>query len=213
MLPVQNAFSAAQVTSGTVNVGNTFLGAGNTSYSIGYSYPSTADVGTNLTVAITLQVASLTGLIEYMINWNVDVHVYIAGQPPLGGEVQAPNGGRFEYPGSSLGPFNVTIPLTEANTGLAKGQSANATVSITYGDVVWIGGVYVYYATEPIMQGAAGSLVIQDAAASTSTSTSPSATGQGAGQNYVPYALLASGAVLMVSAVLLTRGPRPPRAS
>jgi hypothetical protein len=211
MLPVQSAYSAAPVTSGSVHMGNTFLGAGNTGYSIDYSYPSTADVGTNLTVTVTLHVDSLTGLIEYMINWNIDVNVYIAGQVPLTGAVQAPNGGLFEYPGVSLGPFNLTIPLTVANTGLAQGQSANATVSVTYGDVVWIGGLFVYYATEPIMQGAAGSLLIQNPAASTSTSTSHSTAGQGAGQTYVPYALLASGAVLMASAVLLRRGPQPPK--
>ena len=209
LIPFQNAYASVQTTSGTVHLGNTFQGAGNTAYSVDYSYPSTAAVGTNLTVTVTLHVDSLTGIIEYMINWYVRVNIDIAGQAPLNNGVNAPNGAAFQYPGASLGPLNITIPLNEQDTGLAKGQSTNATVTVILGDYVYLAGVIKYYETEPLMQAGAGSLVIQDAV-STGTSTGGGGT---TGPTYVPYALLAAGVVLMLSAVFLPRAPRPPQAT
>jgi hypothetical protein len=166
-------------------------------------------VGTNLTIAVTLHVNALTGLVEYLYDYRIVANVYVGTQRVLNGSV---NGVylRFLYPGSTWGPNNVTIPLTEANTGLAKGESANATVTITLGDTVWIAGPQIsLYLTEPAMQGSAGSLVVQNAVATTSTS----ANGQGAGQSYLPYALIASGVVLVLLVVFLPRGHRSPQAN
>ena len=114
--------------------------------------------------------------------------------------------GTFLYPGSSWGPINVTIPLTAENTGLAKGASANATVSVTLMDGVYYGGGLVVYNTEPAMEGAAGSLVFRNPADGTSVTTSQT---NGQTQSNLPYLLFASAAVLMLIVVVLQRWPRP----
>ncbi len=203
LIPGQNVYAAVETTSGSAQMGNT-LQNGSTSYTVSYSYPATAEVGKNLTLSLTMHVDSLSGLIEYAINYFIVVNVFI-GNHHLNATISAPNGAPFLYPGANWGPNNVTIPLTEDNTGVAKGQSANATVSVTYGDWIYMGGVLKGYFTEPPMQGQAGTFLIQNGVTSSTSTTS-----QAAGQSYLPYVLMVSGAVLMVSAALLFRGPRPP---
>ena len=210
LIPIQNVSAAVQTTSGTTHMSNT-LQYGTTAYSVDYSYPSTARVGTNLTVSVTLHVSSLTGLVEYLYDYRLVVNVYVGPQNVLNGSITGGVIPLFLYAGSTWGPNNVTIPLTAGNTGLAKGASANATLSINLQDTVYIGGRDIaLYLTEPPLQGQAGGLLIQN----TITSSSTSSGGQGApqtSQTYVPYALVASGVVLMLLAVFLTRGPRSPK--
>ena len=208
LIPVHGISAADQITSGTVKLSNA-LNYGSTAYSIDYSYPSTAEVGTNLTIAVTLHVNSLNGLVEYVYDYRLDVDVYI-GANVLNGSVTADAIPLSLYPGSTWGPKDVTIPLTADNTGLAKGASANATVTIRLGDTIWVGGQYLAaYHTEPPMQGAAGGFAIQNVVASTSSST----TGQGTIQTYFPYVLIATGAVLILLMVALLRRPLSPQAS
>jgi hypothetical protein len=101
--------------------------------------------------------------------------------------------------------------LTAENTGIAKGQSANATVTVTLQDLVWYTTPISLLDTEPPMEAGAGSLIIENPATPVSSSNTGQTTGQT--QTYLPYALLASGAVLMLSAVFLSRGPRSPQAN
>jgi hypothetical protein len=203
LVPVTGALAQAQDTSGTVQLGNA-LQYGNTSYSVKYSYPSTAEVGTNLTITVTLHVDSLTGLVEYTTNYGLVAELFVGSQH-LEGSVSSTQNATFLYPGSYWGPNNITIPLTANNTGVVQGESENATLSITLRDSVYYGGQQLnVVTTEPRMQGLVGSLVIQNSVTSTSTST----TASGTGQSYVPYAILAgAGAVLMLGAVLWPRGP------
>jgi hypothetical protein len=203
LIQCQKAYAAVQDTSGSVQLGNA-LQYGATAYSVEYSYPSTAEVGTNLTIALTLHVDSLTGLVEYIYNYQLITKVFV-GTNALNGIVSMANNGTFLYPGSSWGPNNVTIPLTADNTGLAIGASANATVSVSLMDEVYYGGGLVFYNTEPAMEGAAGSLAIRNPVSDGSTTT----TNQISGQNYLPYALMASAGVLMLVVVVLQRWPRP----
>jgi len=205
LLLVQSTLAAVQITSGTSQLSNT-LAYGNTAYSVDYSYPTIAKVGTNLTISFTLHVISLTGLVEFITNYRLLANVFIGTDHSVSGSINSGDTPPSLYPGSTWGPNNVTIPLTAQNTGVAVGQSANATVSITLQDRVRYGGQLQVYVTEPAMQGQAGNLVIQNFATSSSSSTSS----QTGGQSYLPYALLAAGAVLMLSAVFLTRGPRRP---
>jgi hypothetical protein len=203
LIQCQKTNAAVQSTSGSVQLGNT-LQYGATAYSVEFSYPSTAEVGTNLTIALTLHVDSLTGLVEYIYNYQLIAKVFI-GANALDGNASMTNNGTFLYPGSSWGPNNVTIPLTAENTGLAKGASANATVSVTLMDGVYYGGGLVVFNTEPAMEGAAGSLVIGNPADGGSATTSQIANQT---QNNLPYALFASAAVLMLAVVVLQRWPR-----
>jgi hypothetical protein len=203
LIQCQKTYAAVQSTSGSVQLGNT-LQYGATAYSVEFSYPSTAEVGTNLTIALTLHVDSLTGLVEYIYNYQLIAKVFV-GANALDGNASMANNGTFLYPGSSWGPNNVTIPLTAENTGLAKGASANATVSVTLMDGVYYGGGLVVFNSEPAMEGAAGSLAIRNPADGGSATTSQIANQT---QNNLPYALFASAAVLMLAVVVLQRWPR-----
>jgi hypothetical protein len=208
LISFQGASAAVQTTSGsTPPMGNT-LPRGTTSYVVSYSYPSTAQVGTNLTIALTLRVISLGGIVQYTSNYDLEALVFI-GTHLLNGSVHSPAGAPNLYPGSSWGPNNVTIPLTAENTGLAKGESANATIGIILNDYVFYGAPISVFEPESPMQGQGGSLVIENAV---SASSSTSGLGFGAGQTYLPYLLLASGALILVAAVYFLRGPRSPRA-
>src|SRR6266480_5423778 len=131
--PLQGANAADP--SGTVPLSNT-LAYGNTAYSVAYSYPSTAQVGTNLTVKVSLHVISLTGLVEYVNQYRLHLSVAVGTNRVLTGDVASNQNSSHLYPGSTWGPFNVTIPLTEDNTGLVKGQSANATMIIALQDQI-----------------------------------------------------------------------------
>jgi hypothetical protein len=213
LTPLQNTYAAVQTTSGVVELSNT-LNSGNTAYSVQYSYPSTADVGTNLNVTLTLHVNSLTGLVEYLYVYRLVVDVLIGGielngSVSSGSGVGASNllGSPRLYAGSNWGPNNISIPLTADNTGLAKGASANATVIIVLEDSIHEG----FDATEPPMQDSAGGLVIQNSAATPNSSATGQTTDQI--QTYLLYAVLALGALLMVSAVLLPRGPQSRQAN
>jgi hypothetical protein len=209
LVPIQGAHATVQSTSGSVSLGN-ILPSGVTSYTVDYTYPSTATVGTNLTISLTLHVNSLSGNIEYVTNYKLLEFLYIGSQLVGNSAIKSPLNASYLYAGASWGPNNVTIPLTAANTGLATGQSANASLSITMQDEVFYATtVYVgYYQSEPAMEGQAGEFLIQNVVPSSSTSTSTSTSSQNSGQSYVPYALLASGAVLMVLAVALPRRPQ-----
>jgi len=213
LLGLQVASADVQLISGeTQQIGNT-LTSGKTSYNVYYSYPSTANVGTNLTVDLTLHLNFFTGQVEYIYGYQLETQLFINGNE-LDHAVFGPAGfnqSSFLYPGANWGPLNFTFPLTENNTGVAIGQTQNATLLVTLRDTVFYGVPVNGYQTEPAMQASAGSLVIQNPiATSTSTSASGSTTEQaGGGGSLLSYALLASGAVLMVAAVILPRGPKP----
>ncbi len=207
----QSASAAVQIESGsTQQLGNT-LDRGTTSYVVDYTYPSVAQVGTNLTISLTLHVGQFNGIIEYTTAYELEVALDVEGQQQQV-TLYGPGGfnaSSFLYPGGIWGPNNATFPLTAANTGLALGQSANATFSVTLLDSVEVGYPYLIYATEPPMTGQGGTLLIQNAVASSTTSTSSSSTtSQSTGQTLLPYALLASGAVLIAAAIFVPRGPR-----
>jgi len=207
----QSASAAVQIESGsTQQLGNT-LNHGSTSYVVDYTYPSVAQVGTNLTISLTLHVGQFNGVIEYTTAYELQVALDVEGQQQQV-TLYGPGGfnaSSFLYPGGIWGPTNATFPLTGANTGLAVGQSANATFSVTLLDSVEVGYPYLIYATEPPMTGQGGTLLIQnEVASSTTTTSSSSTTGQSTGQTLLPYALLASGAVLIAAAIFMPRGPR-----
>lgn len=208
----QSASADVQTTSGTTaTIGNT-LNHGATSYAVLYSYPSVADVGSNLTIQLTLHINQFSGIVEYIVGYALKVEVFV-GPNVLSDQVFGPagfNASSFLYPGAYWGPNNLTIPLTAANTGLAEGQSDNATLRITLRDTVYYGVPVIGYQTEPALEASGGSLLIQNGVASSTTSTSGGSAPAG-GQSVIPYALLAAGAVLMVAAVFVPRGPRQPK--
>ena len=212
LISAQKARGEGQVVTGTALLSNS-LQYGSTAYAVIYSHPSAAEVGTNLTLTITLRVVSFTGLVDYIYNYGITARVF-AGTHVLNGSVSAGTNPVFLYPGAVWGPNNITIPLTEANTGVAKGSSVNATVSLTLADLVYFGGQLGITMNEPPMQGDAGSLLIGNSVSS-STSQTGGVNSQGPGgallvQTLFLYALLATGAILMLVAAFLPRiAPRP----
>lgn len=204
LVPVQNLYAAVPTTTGTAHLQNT-LTYGNTAYTVDYSYPSTVQVGTNLTILLTLHVISLTGLIEYVTAYRITTNVFVGNEHVLNSSVISNDTARYLYPGSTWGPNKFVFPLTADNTGVPKGGSANATVSVALQDLVYYAAPLYSALSEPSMVGNAGGFVVENSVATTNTSGG----GQGNAQTYLPYALMASGAVLMLLAVVATRAPRP----
>src|SRR5580698_8155335 len=67
LAPFQGASAAVQIESGTTqSLGNT-MSHGSTSYVIYYTYPSVAQVGSNLTISLSLRVQAFTGVIEFTV--------------------------------------------------------------------------------------------------------------------------------------------------
>jgi len=196
----QNATAQTRSVSGAATLSNT-LEYGNTSYSIEYTHPVTAQVGTNFTITIFLHVNAITGLAEYITNYRIIVNLFLGTQYALNGSITSSYADPYLYPGADWGPRNVSIPLTAENTGVTRGQSANATVRVTLGDTIHYGGQIGTFIPEPLMQGSAGTVILQN---SLSTSN-----GQAGSQSFLPYALMASGVVLMLSAALLPRARSP----
>jgi len=213
LAPFQGASAAAPILSGSTQTLGNSEAHGTTSYVIDYTYPATAQVGTNLTLTFTLHVGQFNGLIEYITAYELQVELFVGDeqqQLTLYGPAGF-NSSSFLYPGGIWGPNNATFPLTAASTGLTAGQSTNATFSVTLLDTDEIGYPYLTYITEPPMTGDGGTLLVENGVASSTSSTSSGSTsGQTGGQTILPYALLASGAVLMAAAVFIPRGPKPP---
>jgi hypothetical protein len=213
LAPFQGASAAVPIISGsTQQLGNN-ESHGSTSYVVDFTYPATAQVGTNVTISLSLHVGQFTGLIEYITAYELEVQLFVGAQEQqvvLYGPAGF-NSSSFLYPGGIWGPNNATFPLTQLNTGLAPGQSTNATFSVVLLDTDEIGYPYLTYVTEPAMTGDGGTFLVENQVASSTTSTSNTSTSsQSAGQTVLPYTLLASGAVLMAAAVFLPRGPRSP---
>jgi hypothetical protein len=210
--PFQSAMAAAQIESGmTQELGNT-TNQGTTSYVVYYTYPSMAAVGSNLTLSFSEHVGSFSGVIEFILGYEMQVQLYV-GEQEQQVTIQGPGGfnaSSFLYPGGIWGPVNATFALTENNTGLAVGQSTNATFSVTLLDSVYVGAPYYHIETENAMQGQGGSLLIENGVTSTTSASTSSTTGSSGGQTLLPYALLASGAVLIAGAIIMPRGPRSP---
>lgn len=209
LLASAQGVGAVPTTTGTTQPIGNVLDMGVTSYQVYYSYPSVAQVGTNVTISLSLHLNAFSGQVEAIDGYALQLQVFV-GTNVLQNTIYGPTGlNTTLYPGATWGPVNFTFPLTEANTGLAPGASDNATLSVTLRDSVLYGVPELMYESEPPMSTDAGSLLIENQVASSTTSTSTSSQG-GGGQSLLPYALLASGAVLMVAAVFIPRGPRPP---
>jgi hypothetical protein len=206
LAPFQGASADAQILSGqTQQLGNS-LAQGSTAYIIYYTYPSVAQVGSNLTISLSLRVGQFSGVLQFILAYEMKVELFV-GQQEQQVTISGPagfNSSAFLYPGGIWGPINATFPLTDATTGLSPGQSTNATFSATLLDTVYVGAPYFKYTPESPVQGQGGTLLVQDHVASSTSSTST--TGLTAGQTLLPYALLASGAVLIAAAIFVQIG-------
>jgi hypothetical protein len=170
-----------QTTGVTHTMGNA-MGIAVTSYVVHYSYPSVAKVGTNLTVSLSLHLNQFSTSAEYISNYDLEAQLFI-GPNVLQETVYGPLGiNSTLYPGATWGPLNFTFPLNESNTGVARGTSENATLSVTLKDTLYeltISNIdqlpYLNMVLEPPMQASAGSLIIENPASQDTSGASNNA--------------------------------------
>jgi hypothetical protein len=174
---------------------------GQTTYSIDYEYPSSVSVGSNLTVQVTEHVVNMSGLEDYLSNYRLVVSVSVDAYHVLQGSVTGSIAGPRLYPGSRWGPIEIEIPVTEANTGLTRGMSINASVGFSIQDQAWYANPVGTYLPE-LSQAAGGQVRIIDPTPDQVAQASP---------NYLAYLLLGVGAVIVVVMLGLRRGTNPLR--
>jgi hypothetical protein len=104
---------------------------GSDQLTVTYNSTATATVGTNLTVSALVSVDSLTGSEQYVRDYVMLVTLFCNDHATNGSAGSPTPTQRYLYPGARWGPFNVSIPLTEADTGLAPGEGANASVTLS----------------------------------------------------------------------------------
>jgi hypothetical protein len=109
---------------------------GNATYTVYYEFPSSVSVGSNFTAQVSLQVNGLAGLEEYLTNYELSVEL---GLPSGQGLSQFQANTSPMYPGGIWGPRNITIPITQSDTGLSVGSSISASVTIRMSTTVHVG--------------------------------------------------------------------------
>lgn len=188
LLGSTTAAAFTPLSAGSVHLSTT-ASYGGGAYTVEYDVPASAAVGTNLTIPVKLTVNDLTGMNSYILRYFILVTVYIDLTHVLTGKVGEPTGAQALYAGGHWGPYNVTIPLTENNTGIPPGKAINATVAVALQDQMWVAYPYDYNFPEASQQGPAGFIIIHNGEVSSFSL-----------YDYLPYAALAGGAVLAVIA-------------
>jgi hypothetical protein len=177
-------------------------GNGVSTFTVFYHLPQQAQVGTTLTVPIKLYVDNMTKLMSFLQDYTVTVSLRlstgksISGQAGVNSTQAAENLGAGQlHAGQEWGPVNITLPLTQTNTGLSTGQEAlgNATMRV---DVdVWFNQPINFFRPEGNQSSIGYTLI---------TNGTPS----GPQPNYAGYGLLAFG-VILVGVSILMRAKKP----
>src|SRR5712692_8478865 len=100
-------------------------GSGISTFTVFHHLPQHAEVGTTLIVPVKLYVANLTGLMSFLQDYTVTVSLRlsngrsISGQAGVNSTQAAENLGAGQlHAGQEWGPVNITMPLTQTNTGV-----------------------------------------------------------------------------------------------
>jgi hypothetical protein len=99
-------------------------------FTVSYNSSATATVGTNLTVSATVTVDALTGAENDVRDYVLLVILFCNDRSVNSSLGSSTPTQRYLYPGAFWGPLNFSIPLTEEDTGLSPGQTANASVTL-----------------------------------------------------------------------------------
>ena len=177
-------------------------GQGVSTFSVYYSLPQQAQVGSSLKVPVYLYVDNLTKLMSFLLDYSVQVTVslnngkVVSGQAGVNSTNAADNFGALQlHAGESWGPTNITIPLTPENTGLSQGQEAVGNATLRVDADVWFNEPINFYRPE-VNQTGVGNVVFANG------------TPSGPIPNYAGIALVGLGAVI-VAATVITRPRRP----
>jgi hypothetical protein len=176
-------------------------GDGESTFTVLYSLPHQVQVGTNLTVPIELMVDNLTKLMAFVQDYEVSISLalsdgkQLSGQAGVTQEESTTNASLQLRTGQEWGVTNITVPLTPESTGLSQGQEVLGNATLTLRADVWFDSP-VNAARPEDNQSRIGYVLI--------------ASGVPAGPqpNFVGFALVALGAVLLVIALVVTRGKK-----
>lgn len=155
-----------------------------------------------MTVPIKLYVANLTGLMSFLQDYTVTISLTLgngktlSGQASVNSTAAAENLGAGQlHSGQEWGPVNVTLALTQSNTGLGNGQEALAVATLRVDADVWFNQPVNFYRPQG-NQTSIGSVLISNG------------TPSGAMPNYPGFVLLGLGVALVaVSFVMRSKKP------
>ena len=168
--------------------------SGTSGYTIFYYVPPTARTGSNLNVSVLLYVDTLTGIKLYVRDYGLTVAVDLGGGHTIISSANVSvDEQKWLYPGGRWGPLNISLPLTEQDTGLAPGQAVRANVTISLLATIWYDSPIFNYLPES-GDGRVGSVYVQGVGHAVSGSST-----------IVSFLLITGGAVLLVSRVVIFR--------
>jgi hypothetical protein len=125
----------APIVSGSFSV-SSVQDDGTAQYTLRYAYPQRATVGTNLTVAATLEVSRLTGLLIYFRHYRVDVSVFLGGKLAARAQNVSDPLSAPLFQGGHWGPQNLVMSVSENSFGIRPGETLPANISLSFvGDV------------------------------------------------------------------------------
>jgi len=178
-------------------------GQGVSTFTVYYHLPQQVQVGTNLTVPVYLYVDNLTKLMSFLLDYSVQVSLTLSNGKEISGHAgvnstnAADNFGALQlHAGESWGPTNITMPMTQTNTGLSQGQEALGNATMTVDADVWFNEPVNFYRPE-VNQSSIGNVVLANG------------TPSGPQPNYAGFALVGFGVIL----VAVTVGIRPKKPS
>lgn len=159
--------------------------------------PLQVTIGTGLVIPVKLYVDNMTKLMSFLQDYNLTLTLTLSSGKTLSGKAgvsanqAAENLGALQlHAGQSWGPSNITMPLTEANTGLSQGQESVANATLRLDADVWFNQPINFFRSEA-NQTSIGSVVVADG------------TPAGPSPNYVGFGLLASGVIVLVVSLVV----------
>ncbi|MDA4115463.1 MAG: hypothetical protein OK442_02775 [Thaumarchaeota archaeon] len=99
-------------------------------FTVSYNTPASAVVGANLTLSAVVTVNDLTGAENDVRDYVLLVILFCDNHSVNSSQGSPTPTQRYLYPGAFWGPLNFSIPLTEEDTGLSPGDTANASVTL-----------------------------------------------------------------------------------
>lgn len=143
---------------------------GGAEMTVSYNASSTATVGSNLTVTAQVTVGNFSGSELYVRDYVLVVTLFCddrSSNVTAGSQVPTQ---RFLYPGARWGPFNVTVPVTESDTGLRQGEDANASLTLSLiADIAYSSPGYGISGYTPVSGGGSAWVVVSDPAGASSS--------------------------------------------
>ena len=171
-------------------------------FTVSYNAPASAVVGTNLTVSAVVTVNDLTGAENDVRDYVLLVILFCDNHSVNGSQGSPTPTQRYLYPGAFWGPLNFSIPLTEGDTGLSPGDTANASVTLRLiTDISYDSPGYRLSGYAPVFGDGSTFVLVQDPG--TAGAASRGAAVQGV--PLVPSLLVGCGVVLLAASIGLFR--------